>query len=244
MQIAPPAEHKAQPEEPPAAKESAAPEREAPAISPSPAGWKPVEMAMGWPLDPTCMERCKEMGIDNQETIDGAKIRASSSLKEGNRVYGPELAFDGDMRTAWCEGVSGSGEGEWIEIPLIFSEFSHVQIWPGYLKSDAHWENNGSPKHYRVSHKDWAFEVLDTTVRLDPKRWPDHGFAGDTTDFTSSSGHVVQPIGVGHDSFPLKGSDAVGDVVRIQILEARKGKKYDDTCISEIRLTAIMPHAG
>jgi hypothetical protein len=49
---------------------------------------------------------------------------------------------------------------------------------------------------------------------------------------------------VGHDSFALAGSDAVGDVVRIQILEARPGKKHEDTCISEVLLTAITPAAG
>lgn len=224
--------------------EPVTPAREAPRISPSPEGYQPAEMAMGWPMDPTCMERCVELGPDNQEEVGGAKVRASSSLKEGDRVYGPELAFDGDMSTAWCEGAAGLGVGEWLEIPLAHAEFSHVQIWPGYLKSDAHLANNASPKRYRVSHEDWAFEVVDTTVRLDPERWPQHDFAGDYTDFTGTSGHVVQPVGVGHDSFALAGSDVVGDVVRIQILEARPGKKHEDTCISEVLLTAITPAAG
>jgi hypothetical protein len=223
--------------------EAVAPAREAPRVSPTPDGYEPAEMAMGWPMDPTCMERCEEVRPPDHKALGGAGVRASSSLKEGERVYGPQLAFDGDMSTAWCEGADGLGVGEWIEIPLVSAEFSHVQIWPGYLKSDAHLENNGSPKRYRVSHKDWAFEVVNTTVRLDPERWPQHGFVGDYTDFTGTSGHVVQPEGVGHDSFALEGADAVGDVVRIQILEANPGKKHEDICISEVRLTAIMPPA-
>jgi len=167
------------------------------------------------------------------------QITASSFAQEGAKQYLPALAIDGDMNTAWCEGAEGDGLNEWIEITLPEGEtFSHVEVWGGYLKSSDHLYNNGRLKRYRVSHKTHAVEVEDTTVLLTEERWPGRGFKGDYTDFVPY-GHLIHDMDWTESGFTL--SNPVGHVVRIDILDVTPGKKYRDTCISEIQVTLTAP---
>ena len=43
-------------------------------------------------------------------------ISASSYLKETSATHYPERAFDGDKNTAWVEGATGDGIGDYIEV--------------------------------------------------------------------------------------------------------------------------------
>ena len=48
-----------------------------------------------------------------------SEISASSTLKgKREKSYHANNLLDGDLKTAWCEGVAGPGHGEFIEVKL------------------------------------------------------------------------------------------------------------------------------
>ncbi|MBN1602695.1 MAG: hypothetical protein JW915_13890 [Chitinispirillaceae bacterium] len=142
---------------------------------------------------------------------DIAAIRASSTL-EGKDVYKPYNIHDTDSTTAWVEGVAGDGVGEWIEIEFSRSfDIKAFEIANGYGKSKKIYEANNRVKDLGIV-------------------------------FYTTGGPLESRITLGDESF--KKSDHVvtetfsgcNGVLRIRftILSVYKGKKYDDTCISEI----------
>ncbi|MGI8669259.1 MAG: discoidin domain-containing protein [Aridibacter sp.] len=85
---------------------------------------------------------------------DFAKVSASSTRKsdKGN-LYNPQFAFDGNARTAWCEGAKGAGIGQWIVFD--FKEevvLQEIIIQPGYFKTSELWNDNN-----RLSSADFIF---------------------------------------------------------------------------------------
>lgn len=63
----------------------------------------------------------------------GATAKSSSSL---GAKYAASAALDGDPATAWCEGVNGSGVGEWIEVAFAEPvDLDIVDILGGFFKS-------------------------------------------------------------------------------------------------------------
>ncbi len=75
---------------------------------------------------------------------DFAKVTASSTRKpdKGN-FYDPQLAFDGNSRTGWCEGAKSAGVGQWIVFD--FKEevvLNEIIIQPGYFKTQKIWNDN------------------------------------------------------------------------------------------------------
>ena len=64
------------------------------------------------------------------------QIAASSALREGGTLHGPGNAFDGNWNTAWIEGVSGYGSGEYLVIGFPAGTAIHgLGIAAGYHKS-------------------------------------------------------------------------------------------------------------
>lgn len=75
---------------------------------------------------------------------DEVKTSSSSSRgsEDGNK-YLPKLAFDGNSRTAWSEGASGPGIGEWIAFDFKEKvKLRKILIEPGYFKTKELWEKN------------------------------------------------------------------------------------------------------
>ncbi len=72
------------------------------------------------------------------------KVSSSSTRKpEKGNFYNPKLAFDGNPRTAWAEGVRGAGKGQWIAFD--FKEevnLKQIIIQPGYFKTESLWRKN------------------------------------------------------------------------------------------------------
>ncbi len=72
------------------------------------------------------------------------KVSASSTRKAdlGN-IYTPKMAFDGNPRTAWGEGVKGEGKKQWIAFDFAKEEkLNSIVILPGYFKTPAIWRKN------------------------------------------------------------------------------------------------------
>jgi len=72
------------------------------------------------------------------------KVSASSTRKpdKGN-IYSPKMAFDGNPRTAWCEGVRGAGKKQWLAFDFKKEErLKSIVIQPGYFKTPVIWRKN------------------------------------------------------------------------------------------------------
>ncbi len=147
------------------------------------------------------------------------KVFASSELdstKENN--YSAISANDLSYKTAWVEGKSDAGIGEYIEFyfenksPRITS----IIISNGYQKSEDVWKNNNRVKKLKLYINGKEFGILN--------------LADTKTD---------QEFKLGTFGHNLDGSDLI---LRFEILEVYKGDKYDDTAITEIYFDGIDVH--
>ncbi|OFX23033.1 MAG: hypothetical protein A2V77_11265 [Anaeromyxobacter sp. RBG_16_69_14] len=71
--------------------------------------------------EPAQAPRCEERDLPSRSFKVKAS-RASSVLKEKglpDDQYSPDNATDGREDTAWVEGASGPGVGEWLELTFI-----------------------------------------------------------------------------------------------------------------------------
>ena len=59
--------------------------------------------------------RCAELHDMTLLAAPVESVTAQSTLSPASR-YGAPLALDGDLNTAWCEGVSGNGEGQTLKV--------------------------------------------------------------------------------------------------------------------------------
>lgn len=86
--------------------------------------------------------------VSSSQVLPGPspRVTATASSTRAPIGGGPYIAanvLDGSLTTAWVEGVSGPGVGEWIrldfdlEVPL-----SRARITPGYFKSAKAWAHN------------------------------------------------------------------------------------------------------
>ncbi|SFR87346.1 NADase-type glycan-binding domain-containing protein [Anaeromicropila populeti] len=162
-------------------------------------------------------EKMTEEEADNSGRIvkydsDWIKADATSELVEKNISHSVFNMLDGDLSTAWVEGVDGVGEGE--SVMFYFSEpvnLSKIQIANGYLKSQKTYNNNGKVKEMIISFSNGDF----VKAELDNAYYSGVG----STEYTDI----------------LEWDEPVyTDYVVLTIVNADKGDKYSDTCISEV----------
>ncbi len=141
--------------------------------------------------------------VSNSDIDD---VSESSYLTEDDRIYKASNAFDGDPATAWSEGISGTGEGEYIYVSLD-SEYSisGFKIKNGYHKSQSLYTKNSRPKMLEVIFSDGSSEVIELDDSMT------------TQKITFSEPYV-------------------SDSMEFRIKAVYSGTDYDDTLISEIEL--------
>ncbi|WP_105615336.1 S-layer homology domain-containing protein [Vallitalea okinawensis] len=137
------------------------------------------------------------------------EIEASSVLEEEvngeDVVYEPVNISDNNVNTAWVEGGSGNGEGEWVYINSNSSfDLASLQIINGYAKSESLYYKNNRALRIRV-------EASNGQVR-------EVNLMDGIMDF--------QNIELGFEN--IKG-------VRLYFTEVINGTMYNDLCISEIK---------
>ncbi|MBN1435333.1 hypothetical protein JW921_11270 [Candidatus Fermentibacterales bacterium] len=169
-------------------------------------------------------------------------LMASSGLPDyGTRTYTAGNLMDGELETAWVEGVPGSGLGEMITIqaPLFEDYLTDDQVyneegdpgidtmpWPlisitilnGYQASQELWEANERVKTLLV---DLNGRIL-CTMELEDTMLPQ------TFDL-----YELQEA-LGPDCPALVLDD--GGFIRFEIVDVYPGTLYEDTAISEILL--------
>ncbi len=140
--------------------------------------------------------------------IDGYRVCASSALKTGGTNtshYGPRNLLDGTSRTAWVEGAAGDGIGEWVVIS---------------------WNTKQTVRGFRIANgygkSDSLFE-RNASVRQLSLSFSNGEQA--TLALQNAPGSLDYAL-----PKPLEAT-----WVRIEIQAVRKGTKYPDTAISELR---------
>jgi len=78
-------------------------------------------------------------------------IASSVRSAMGSINYEARYVFDGDWNTAWCEGSSGIGIGEFIELRANTPQYvSGISILNGYYKSEKTYLQNNSIRTLRI----------------------------------------------------------------------------------------------
>jgi len=144
------------------------------------------------------------------------RVDSSSFLwNDWNRFqenYHPLYAVDGDPATAWVEGASTAGAGEWIRFGLTHLDGAtsvRLRLQNGYQKSSTLYKANARPKQ--------------VTVTLLP--------GGQTTKVTLRDVEGWQDIRVDQ---PAGGLEAV----LVKVDTVYPGTKYTDLCLSEVEIYA------
>lgn len=142
-------------------------------------------------------------------------IKASSELKENNGInYSPKNAHDFDKNTAWIEGKSDYGIGEFIEYYFDFSErigyegglgINRILLANGYKKDKQTWKNNSRIKQLKVYLNDKPYAILNLLDSFE-----------------------IQTIEIGEIKFPANKET----VLKFEITQVYEGIKYKDTAIS------------
>ena len=136
---------------------------------------------------------------------------ASSTLSGGD--YDVYNICDGDLSTAWVEGVYGHGCGEYVEFYYPAGTVVYGgTVWPGYWKTESLFYENNNPTRLR-------FESGGQQRELD----------------LASIGNGYYE-GYGGFVFSFDEPLVSDGTVRVVIETVREGWNYDDTCISELWL--------
>ena len=113
-----------------------------------------VEMTLDQLLEHRDMTKLLKENTYQKHTI----IKASSTLSnQGKNSYATSNLLDGDLSTAWCEGVDGDGVGETLEVRIPKEQFAEAgpMLWsfvvsPGYAKNEKSWTGNGRVESIRL----------------------------------------------------------------------------------------------
>lgn len=158
-------------------------------------------------------------GRYRDEKVEISSVDVSSELPaENGKTYSGNNLTDGDYATVWAEGVSGTGEGESVTLHLSSPQpVFGVQICNGYTADADLYEKNGKVSKVRVDFGEGT--VLEQGV-------DGYGFEGADPETLAQ---------MNLNRIELE-APVVTDTITITITGAEKGTKYDDTCISEIRV--------
>ncbi len=147
---------------------------------------------------------------------------ASSELKPStkeNKTYYACNAIDGDYHTAWVEDAPSVGKGEWITIELDGEHvIDKIEFYGGYQASRYLYTANGKPGYLRVDFSDGTTAYLENQFLMG---------GDDKTPFTDAD--------AGYSTLVLDPAPKASSIT-FTIEDAARGVKYDDTCISEIRI--------
>jgi hypothetical protein len=153
--------------------------------------------------------RYSSTGDHWQFELTDFKVTASSSLK-GDQ-YKPDnvnkWSGEVDPNSCWAEGVTGNGEGEWLElnatVPVLLDT---LEITNGLATSDALFRANNRIKKIDLSVNGAEPVAVQLPDQMDPFK------------------------------IKLPESKDVVRTIRLTIREVYPGTKYQDTCITRIRL--------
>ncbi|MCC9070135.1 hypothetical protein LNQ49_00755 [Flavobacterium sp. F-65] len=147
------------------------------------------------------------------------KVRASSYLNSDKSTnYEAKNANDLSYQTAWVEGKTDEGIGEYLEYYFLNKSprITQIIISNGYVKSESVWKNNNRVKKLRLSTNGKVFGILNLE--------------------DTKNDQIFEVGTLGHNK---NGTDLI---LKIEIIEVYKGDKFNDTAITEIYFNGIDVH--
>lgn len=118
--------------------------------------------------------------------------------------YGPESLADGDDRTAWVEGRSGTGIGEWVLLDWQNEKrVTALTVKNGYAKTGTLFRRNGRVREVRLRFSN-----------------------GNTVMATLEDTRDRQTLTLNRPQ--------TAKWVKVEIMDARRGEKYADTALNEL----------
>jgi len=150
----------------------------------------------------------------------GGVAAVSSTLPpQGNHRYEKENLTDGNLSTAWVEGVNGYGIGEYIVFKYVRPHHDstlYLQINTGYVKTLQAWKNNSRVKGFNL----YFNNMLQGYLALKDTR--------DTQLF-----RVPVP-----PHYSVRGMNWITiKEVKFEIADVYKGEKYDDVAVTRLDFT-------
>jgi hypothetical protein len=157
-----------------------------------------------------------------------------SPLENFTCRYSPGLVTDGDVKTAWVEGVDDYGIGELIIVSCIDLK-KPLQIWAGYGKSPEIFAQNSKPKKIKTliirgdnpgytQYGTWYYN-LQVIKQMDVELKDFNGFQ----PLTIPSFEITTYVDLNENKTEYN------YFLGIVIMDVFKGTKWSDTCISEIK---------
>ncbi len=172
-------------------------------------GTKPVETEDG-PADSWTMPF---MMCQGPPFMDG-QLKASSTLApQGKSKYSASNVCDDDPTTAWVEGKSDYGVGEFLELEWKPMSDGEISILNGYQASQAVWEDNSRVRTMKVSVGGKDVCIIELADVMGVQKFNISGLVN-----TTEKGH----------EYNMDGS------IRFTITEVYPGLKHKDTAISGI----------
>ena len=148
-----------------------------------------------------------------QSSTIAGYIWASSTLYEAGYDYGAWRAQDYDVSTTWTEGVPGVGYGESLYMETDpYTVITGGVICPGYYANEDLFFKNAAPTRIYI-------QTGNQEAYLDVTTYANTYFGG----FEGYHFRFDEPL------------VSTGSVT-MTIVGVREGWKYEDTCISELRL--------
>lgn len=146
----------------------------------------------------------------------GSVLNVNSS---DNSTYFPNNMCDGDVKTAWCEGEEGLGEGVSFTIKLDgYHQISAIKIYNGYLKTKDRYTINGKATNIQLSY---GKDVIQDAGLMVMK---------DNNDPVQFANNELNPTVI------IAPNDCITNEITITIVDAVAGTKYEDVAISEIEI--------
>ena len=145
---------------------------------------------------------------EEEQELAFNNITSSSQLYDSTgKSYSPHKVSDYDSSTTWAEGVGGFGRNEWIQLDLgQVKTIKRLGIVNGLVNSNNGYYKNNRLKEARLEFSDGGSMVINLSDNNSGEQQINLGENGIRTSF-----------------------------IRLVILDAYKGSKFDDTCISTIR---------
>ena len=154
----------------------------------------------------------------SKDHINEVRTMSSSYLIENEVGYYPYKAIDGNEKTAWVEGVDGSGIGEWISNIFgglyLYSgrNYEKIKIFNGFGENEELWQKNNRVKKLKIIYPNnqehivelediFGYQIIDLPEIIKLK---ENGYA------------------------------------KLEIMDVYKGTDFDDTAISEVRLLGLI----
>jgi len=155
---------------------------------------------------------------------DKWEATASSTLTKTGSIFYSAMNLRSNTRLdAWCEGTSGYGIGEYIDITYTLGNYDEVYgggeiskdpfsftslcIVNGYAKDEALWRKNARVKTLKLYVNNELKGYIELTDTIKPQYFP---------------------------LYDLAGACGVSTLFRFEIADVYKGSAYEDTCLTGI----------